>query len=557
MHKTLTRLWSLATRLPLPALALILAAQTLFALKSRDLWFSDEVRYANVFEHLMQAKKWLVMYLNGVPYPDKPPVYFWFLACLKPLYPSSEPALFFLGAALSAFILVVCTVVLARKVFQADRDTTLGAGLILLTCFYFIGLCHYSRMDLLFASFITLSQIFLYFAWQKDKAPCLLIAGFVLAGLAVLTKGPLGLAFPIVTSLVYLAWTGRIKRFFRKDVGLAAGVCLVILLAWVAGAYLSGEYEYLQNIFHKQIYKRAVNAPHHLQPFYHYALTLPLAWMPWTLILFALPMRNLLLPDFWRRVWTTRKSTDQGAAYLWIMVIGAFSLLSVVSIKIIVYLLPLFPPLAILTAHALANLSERAARRLFLMIGILFLVLGANAPFANFMHPWPIKIKGLLMLAAASLALGYLLIKYARRLIPLHALLFLALGITAWLQPLSLITAPSLDPAMSPKAQATIMGEYVGEGYVPVAYKIYSGIYNYYAHIDPKGKEGEQVIETQDMEKIETILRDNPRVVLAMRRKYWDGWENRPENVKIVHEQWIVNRPFVLAVKEEDGRGGL
>ncbi|MDY7001562.1 MAG: glycosyltransferase family 39 protein, partial [Thermodesulfobacteriota bacterium] len=388
MHKILSRLWSVATRLPVLFLGLILAAQTLFALKSRALWFSDEVRYANVFEHLIQAQKWLVMYLNGVPYPDKPPVYFWFLAALKPLFPSHEPALFFLGAALSAFILVVCTVVLARKVFQADRDTTLGAGLILLTCFYFIGLSHYSRMDLLFASFITLSQTCLYIAWNRDKARFWLCSGFILAALAVLTKGPLGLAFPIVTSLVYLAWTGRLKRFFRKDVALGAGICLVILMAWVAGAYIAGEHEYLGNIFYKQIYKRAVNAPHHLQPFYHYALTLPLAWMPWTLVLFALPMRNLLLPDFWRNIWRTRQNPNQGTAYLWIMVISGFALLSVVSIKIIVYLLPLFPPLAVLTAHSLANLSERASNRLFLMIGILFLVLGANAPFVNFMHPW-------------------------------------------------------------------------------------------------------------------------------------------------------------------------
>jgi len=323
-------------------------------------------------------------------------------------------------------------------------------------------------------------------------------------------------------------------------------------MAWVAAAYISGEHEYLKNIFYKQIYKRAVNAPHHLQPFYHYALTLPLAWMPWTLILLAPPVKKFLTPGFWKGVWAARQNPNQGATYLWIMVIGGFALLSVVSIKIIVYLLPLFPALAVLTAHTLARLSERAGKRLFMAIGILFLTLGVNAPFANFMHPWPIKVKGLLWVAAASLGLGCLLIKYARRMPPLHALLLLALGVTVWIQPLSLVTAPSLDPAMSPKAQATLMGEYVRKDYVPAAYKIYSGIYNYYAKIDPRGGAYEQIIETQDLEKIETIIRDNPRVVLAMRRSYWEDWENRPESVKIVHEQWIVDRPFVLAVKEEE-----
>src|SRR6218665_125372 len=61
---------------PLIPLTILLALQTVFMLDARALWYSDEVRYANVFEHVVNAGKWIVLHLNGVPYPDKPPVYF-------------------------------------------------------------------------------------------------------------------------------------------------------------------------------------------------------------------------------------------------------------------------------------------------------------------------------------------------------------------------------------------------------------------------------------------------------------------------------------------------
>jgi hypothetical protein len=97
----LERVFAVVARHPPTTLTGILGVQTLLHLSSRELWYSDEIRYANAFEQMMQAKKWLVLYLNGVPYPDKPPVYFWFLAILHWIMGHMRPSLFFLGAALS------------------------------------------------------------------------------------------------------------------------------------------------------------------------------------------------------------------------------------------------------------------------------------------------------------------------------------------------------------------------------------------------------------------------------------------------------------------------
>ncbi|WP_051445477.1 ArnT family glycosyltransferase [Desulfocurvus vexinensis] len=543
MDKLLTRLYRLLAWAPLLLPAALLAAQTVPVLDSRALWFSDEIRYANVFENVVHGGKWLVMYLNGVPYPDKPPVYFWFLAGLLPVFKAATPALFMAGAALSALLLLTATMALSRLVARAGREVSLGAGLVLVSCFYVVGLAHYSRMDLLFATLITAAHICLFRAWGRERAMGWAVAGFALAGVATLTKGPLGLAFPLLASVAYLAWTGNLRRFFRRDVAVGLGVCLGLLGAWVLAAWLGGERELVENIFYKQIYRRAVNASHHGQPFWHYLATLPAAWLPWTLLLAALPLGPVARAGFWRGLWQARRDEERkGQAYLWSMVLTGFVLLSALSTKIIVYLLPLFPALAVLSARAVLGLDARRTRRLWLVLCGLFAVVAMALPFGNMLHPWPdFAVAGLWWMALASALAAGLLWWAARALGPASGLLLAALVVTAWVQPLAMLTLPSLDPVMSPRAQAQVMGDYADQGYVPAAYKIYSGVYTYYS--------GHDVLETQDLERIAALLAAEPKVVLGMQRRYWDQWTDRPATLNVIHEQWIVDQPYVLAVQ--------
>jgi 4-amino-4-deoxy-L-arabinose transferase-like glycosyltransferase len=542
MNKFFARLWTPAAALPLLTLAVVLAAQTLYALDARALWFSDEVRYANVLQNVIEAKNWLVMYLNGAPYSDKPPVYFWFLAALSPVFPTLGPPLFMLGSAISSFLFLAATSVFTRRVLGADRHTSLAAGLLLLTCFYFVGVSSYTRMDLLFGAIITLSHVFFFAAWNRDRAPKLMITAFALAGIAVLTKGPLGLAFPFITGVAYLAWTGRITRLFRRDVLIGFLIFAAIVGGWLGAAWISGEHEFVRRIFYKEVYRRAMNAPHHGQGLWYYFGTLPLAWLPWTFIILTLPLARLFRGGFWKSVWRSRSEAGRGAAYAWIMLISGFTLLTLVSIKIIIYLLPVFPALAALTARHVLALDEARTRRLFYAVGGVFLIAALVLPFGNMLHIWPIEIKGLFITAIVAALAGALIVFGASRGGPRGALIITALAVTAWLVPLNLITAPSLDQAMSPKAQAKVMGEYVRDGYKPMAYRIYSGTYTYYA--------GVNVAETQDREWLARQIAAEPKVVVGMQKRYWDDWENRPRDLKIVHEQWIVERPYVLAIKD-------
>jgi 4-amino-4-deoxy-L-arabinose transferase-like glycosyltransferase len=540
--------YDLAARAPLFVLSLLFGLQTLPHLQSRALWFSDEIRYADAFTHLVRDHKWLVLYLNGQFYPDKPPVYFWFLALLRWLTNLDGPPLFYLGAALSGLFFLWASYALARIVFAASRELAFGAGLVLLGTFYFMGLSHYSRMDLLFGSLIIMTHVCLFQAWREEQSTRWLSLGLGLAALATLVKGPLGLAFPVATSLLFLFWTRNLRRLRRRDVAIGAGVCLGVLVTWLAAVLLTEDTAYLQNVFHEQIYRRAVNTWHHEQPFYHYLLTLPAAWAPWTLALAALDWGHLLQPSFWNAFWLSREAKEgetSGRVFVWCMLLSGFTLLSVLSIKIVVYLIPLFGPLAILTADGLSRLDERRCQRFGLCVAGLWALFGLVLPFVNLMHPWPIAIRGLIPASLLALAAAWFFWKLAPRRAPLLFVLSMVLVASVWIQPAALVTAPSLDRAMSPKNQAYDLAAYANQGYYALVYKVYPGTYTYYA--------GRNLHETADLAEVERIVASKPKVVLAMRKKHWEQWPNRPASLTQVHEQWIADQPYVLVIKADAG----
>ena len=555
----LDRLWDLIRRRPWLALAVLTALQTAGTLSSRALWFSDEVRYADAYAGLLRGH-WLVLSLNGVAYPDKPPLYFWFLRLLDALPglpPGSDgPAVFFLGAAVSGLLVLYATLLWARVLRLPDGAGAL-AGLLLLTTLFFAGLLHYSRMDLLFAALIIAAQAafcaaFAPFDGLNAKARrtwlCTLALG--LAGLATLTKGPLGLLFPLLTTWLFLAWRGRAREFFRAGMlpGLAA--LIVLVFSWVVAAYFVQGPEFLHKIFYEQIFQRATKTFHHAEPWYFYLVAFPPCWLPWTLALAALPLRRLFAGAFWRGLWAGRKSSSPEAdakAWLWFSCISGLTLLSLLSGKVVVYILPQLPPLALLLALALLDgAAPRPWRRLWTAAGLLFLALAGLTTQAGRFLPVPLSETGGLPgtwavaggFAACGLGLLVLRGQDARRVLPALALLT-----ALWVQPAAQVLSPRLDAIMSPKPQADVLKAYAAKGYLPVAHDIYQGIYSYYI--------GGVVRETAGFNILDQLVAGQD-VVLAIKKKHWAAWSTRPRHLEIVLEQWLAGQPYYVVVSRKD-----
>lgn len=542
MSNLVSRIWSTLENHPWLTMIVGVLAQTWFTLNNRALWFSDEVRYANAYQNLVQNGKWMVLSLNGQPYPDKPPVYFWFLWLLDKLTPADMPTIFFMGAALSGLFFLMAAYALAR-VLDFNKTVSLSGVLILLSTFLLAGLFHYSRMDLMFAALIVLSHACFFKAFKEDHQGLWPLYGFLLAGIATLTKGPLGFIFPLITCAIYLLWKGRIRKFFSRQMGLGLLAMLAMLALWVVGVILvEGQTFLVDTVLGKHVIQRATKTFHHREPFYYYMIAFPLAWLPWSLFCFVTPIKRIFSTQYWGRLWASRCEASP-RAFLWIMFLSIFVFLSSLSGKVLIYILPMFPPLAFLIGDAMTRLDDTRTRRFWTIVAVLWGVFGIGLFAADTLSllPFPVPLQGI-TIAAAVMLLGSGIIFFARTKGNKAGILGSVLAMTLWLYPVGLLVAPSLDDGMSPIRQAKIIGEYANNGYAPMAYKIYSGIFTYYS--------GHNQAETGDFDELNSMIANEDKIILSIRRKHWEEWKNMPEDCTIMDEQNFAGMDYLLVIKD-------
>ncbi len=139
------------------------------------------------------------------------------------------------------------------------------------------------------------------------------------------------------------------------------------------------------------------------------------------------------------------------------------------------------------------------SRKLWIAIAGFYLLLAVAAPFAEVLIPFNITLHGLSFTVLIMGLAGLALLKF-KESGAYKGLLVMTAAMVLWLQPLALLTLPSLDPLMSPRQTGEMMKEYVAEGSYPMAHKIYSGIFTYYA--------GTNIHETSDLEEIAKVLEE-------------------------------------------------
>ncbi len=540
MTNTASRIWGFLEDHPWLTMIVGVFAQTWFTLNNRALWFSDEVRYGNAYQNLVENGNWMVLALNGQPYPDKPPVYFWFLWLLDTITPADMPTVFFLGAALSGLLFLASAYVLAR-VLGFNRTVSLSGVLVLLSTFFLVALFHYSRMDLMFAAFIVFSHACLFKAFKEDAQGLWPLYGFLFAGLATLTKGPLGFIFPLLTCAVYLLWKGEIRKFFTRQMALGLIAMIGMLALWIVGVILAEGPAFLTDtVLGKHIIQRATKTFHHREPFYYYLIAFPLAWLPWTLFAFVAPIKERLSLEYWGEQWAARREAGP-RTFLWIMFAATFVFLSSLSGKVLIYILPMFPPLAFLIGDSMTRMDEARSSRFWTLVAGVWCVFGVGLLVVGDLIPFPVPMRGL-GIAAAIMVLAGGAIFFTRQSGNKTGLLCSALAVIIWLYPIGLMVAPSLDDGMSPKRQAEIIGEYADKGYTPIAFKIYSGIFTYYS--------GHNQTETSDPAELTSMIENAEKVVLSIRKRHWEEWKDRSPSYKILDEQNISGMDYLIVIKD-------
>lgn len=319
----------------------------------RKMIIPDETRYAEIPREMIATGDWVSPRLAGVRYFEKPVLGYWLNAVSMSIFGDNRFACR-LPAAAAAGLSALLVFLVARR--RDDRTGLLAAGILLsFLMFFVIGV--FNVLDGPFSLFITGTMVFFFLAYTaasvRRKIALLAVCG-AFCGFSFLTKGFLALAIPVVVVVPFLAWERRWKDFIVLP-WIPAIVALLVALPWcVAIAFREPDFwRYFFWVEHIERFLKPGMAQHP-EPFWFFLPVMIGGALPWTVMLPA------AAAGFSR---TDLKSSLLRYSICWL--VFPFLFFSASSGKLGTYILPCFPPLALLLATGLASYLSSGGRRLF------------------------------------------------------------------------------------------------------------------------------------------------------------------------------------------------
>ncbi len=332
----------------------------------RPLLVPDEIRYAEIPREMLATGDWMVPHLDGVRYFEKPVLGYWAVAGAVSLLGQNHFAVRFssaLAAAVSAWMLFL----MMRRFFPGS-GAGLPAPVIYLTFLEVFVLGVFNVPDGIFSLFLTGALVSFFYAdrevRKKKRLGFLILSGFF-CGAAFLTKGFLAFALPLAVIVPYLLWEKRGGALFPTLPILLLSAVLVAL-PWSLGIYRRAP-DFWHYFFWVEHIRRFFSSdPQHPQPFWFFVPVLLAGTFPWTLLAPAV-LSGL----------RKRGPVDPLIRYAICWFLFPFLLLSASHGKLLTYILPCFPPLAVLVSVGLRQyLLEGKSRAVSSGISFLAVVTG-------------------------------------------------------------------------------------------------------------------------------------------------------------------------------------
>jgi 4-amino-4-deoxy-L-arabinose transferase-like glycosyltransferase len=211
MQTSLSSYKSATTRNRLILVALWFFFYASFALVAPPLLDDADSVHSEVAREMLVRHDWVTLYANGIRYLEKAPLLYWSIAASFKLF-GAYTAAARLPLALTVLALALALESFARRAFGSLR-AGLYAALILLSSFGIFIFTRITIPDVAVCLWLTLA-IFCYWLTEQEETPSRLLCwGFsVCCALNVLTKGLIGIVFPILIVLAHLLLVRRSVR---------------------------------------------------------------------------------------------------------------------------------------------------------------------------------------------------------------------------------------------------------------------------------------------------------------------------------------------------------
>ncbi|WLT33441.1 glycosyltransferase family 39 protein [Geothrix sp. PMB-07] len=364
---------------------LLMAALLLAVLPMRDLWTPDEPDFAQCVKEMRLRGDWLLPYLNGVPYSEKPILYYWVMKASAVTMDALTGGLGFTqGVAAWALRLPSVVVSVAflssfRRWVQRFMEPGLAepAALVLATTPLWFWQSQFIQIDLLFTALLAWSWLCWLAGYLLLRGPnasgkgeehrLWFLKAYVWLALAFLAKGPLAPVLSVLLLVAFLAWQRDFPVLRRA--GLFAGLALIVLLVapWYVAAGWRGGARYAYELIVFQNFERATKAWDHIHPWWKYGEYILGDFFPWV----------LLLPATLLHLRRGNRLTDPSRRFLLLAFLVPVVFLSLVQSKQGKYLLMAYPFLALLVADLFHQVDPARDRRLGGWLGGGLALLGA------------------------------------------------------------------------------------------------------------------------------------------------------------------------------------
>jgi 4-amino-4-deoxy-L-arabinose transferase len=401
----------------------------------RPMVIPDEFRYAEISREMLETGDWGVPHLDGLRYFEKPVLGYWLNAIAIAMLGENTFAVRFFSA-VAAGISALFVFFLARR-YAGGYFAGVFAAAAFLTCLEVFAVGTFGALDSMFCMFLTAAMTLFFFAhtqgrpWAeltaenaetaeeklvpseveesagellarlsggqtprpgsgqvsassahsaaRNKQACLLVLSGISCSLAFLTKGFLAFAVPAVTIIPFLIWQRRAKEIFRI-LWVPLVTAALVGLPWCLMIYVR-ENDFWHYFLWTEHIQRLISPKggQHPEPFWFFIPCILGGALPWT----------ALLPPVISGLRDTRLSS-RGAGSLkdplvrfavcWFLF--PFLLFSASRGKLSTYILPCFPPLAVLVSTGLLKYFAAGKRKAFTVaVHILSVIVAALVIF--------------------------------------------------------------------------------------------------------------------------------------------------------------------------------
>lgn len=340
----------------LVAIILFAAVVFLTGLNHRQLWGADEPRIAGIATEIAVYGNWVQPRLNGSPFLETPPLFFWLDATSIKIFGQTIFAAK-LPAALAAIGGVIAVFLLVRNMGYSGFTAMICGGLLATSAQYWNN-GRKCMTDILLCAFI----IFAMMAFQRlteaegfrrQKKWFLLYTVF-LSG-ALMSKSLIGLAIPasalffwLLIDNIYISKKFTMASWFYLFAG--AALAFVPLAIWLWLLYCAHGYEAVYTVVWTNNFGRFLGShAEHVEPFYYYLKKLPEQLQPWTILLpFALIFHLIQMK--------TARNRNSLFMLCWLLI--PYILLSLAAGKRQVYILPLYAAEAMMIGTCIGPIVE-------------------------------------------------------------------------------------------------------------------------------------------------------------------------------------------------------